>query len=219
MRLSRAALLRIVIIDSFQLIKPFFFSLVISRVRQEANHHVAKVQAARGTRETIPEGSSRSEYQNDIQKYEANNAGRRYVYRRKVTGQEIGLRGPRSPRQAGIAPAKYGTHRSPSPKSGQAVMRFQKVPKLKADIDGKAIVGIIVHSHIEPHTRFTRLWNRSLPNDSPGETDDRFLDVTKRYSKDTEEMKSKMLKRSIPGGSPPQIPVRTTRGLRTWRAF
>jgi hypothetical protein len=71
----------------------------------------------------------------------------------------------------------------------------------------------MAHSHIEPHTWFhppSLKKPQHVPTDDPGETDDRFLDVTKRHSKDTEEMRNKMLKRSIPGGQPPQIPVRTT---------
>jgi len=47
-----------------------------------------------------------------------------------------------------------------------------------------------------------------VPTDDPGETDDKYLDVTKRNSKDTEEQRMNLLRRSIPGGNPPLIPVK-----------
>ena len=49
-----------------------------------------------------------------------------------------------------------------------------------------------------------------IPTDDPGEKDDKFLDVTKRKSKDTKEQRMKILKRSAPAGSPPLIPAHTT---------
>ena len=47
-----------------------------------------------------------------------------------------------------------------------------------------------------------------VPSDQPGETDDRFLDVTKRKQARKDQLKR--LKRSAPGGAPAMVPVRTT---------
>lgn len=83
---------------------------------------------------------------------------------------------------------------------------------------GEPPTGVYSHGHIEPITWFRppSLTQREkdnserIPTDDPKETNDRFLDVTKRNSKDTREQRMKLLRRSKPGGLPPLIPVRTT---------
>lgn len=93
--------------------------------------------------------------------------------------------------------------------------------KSKFNAKGKKIEGMgesgdagaFGHAHIDPVVWFHPPSDKNpkrVPTDDPKETDDKFGDVTKRNSKDTQKMKYKMLKRSAPGGLPPQIPVRQT---------
>lgn len=73
--------------------------------------------------------------------------------------------------------------------------------------------GNYAYSHIDPNVWFhpPSLRNKErVPTDDPGETNDKFLDVTKRKAKETDKFRMGMLKRSAPGGNPPQIPARTT---------
>lgn len=84
--------------------------------------------------------------------------------------------------------------------------------RLKADYSGEPMAGNMSHSHIDPQVWFhpPSLKNADyVPTDDPGETDDRFGDVTKRNSKDTQEFRMKMLKKSSPGAME-TVPVRTT---------
>jgi len=86
--------------------------------------------------------------------------------------------------------------------------------ELKAEY-GEPMTGNMSHSHIDPVVWFhppslsSRYKNEDLriPTDNPRETNDKFMDVTKRNSKETNEQRMKLLKRSSPG---PQVPVRTT---------
>lgn len=81
---------------------------------------------------------------------------------------------------------------------------------------GEPMAGSMGHAHMD-----TRLWftppslekrgkGNHIPADNPGEKNDKFLDVTKRKSKDTKDQRMKLLKRGGPGGLPPNIPVHTT---------
>jgi hypothetical protein len=94
-----------------------------------------------------------------------------------------------------------------------------KPKKLEAEYTGEPDTGVYTHGHIDPVVWFhpPSLTKRAksneelrVPADNPGEKNDKFLDVTKRNSKDTIQQKYRMLKRSAPGGLPPQIPARTT---------
>lgn len=86
---------------------------------------------------------------------------------------------------------------------------------LHADAEGEP-TGTMQHAHLDPLNTFhpPSLTKRGkadhVPVDDVGETDDKFLDVTKRNSKDTWEQRMKLLKRSAPGGAPAQVPARTT---------
>ena len=92
-------------------------------------------------------------------------------------------------------------HRKPNPQFNAG--------KIKADA-GEPLAGANQSVSMD-----TKLWFHPpslknpdhIPTDSPGEKNDRFLDVTKRNSKDTNEQRMKILKRSSPG---PNVPVRTT---------
>lgn len=93
-----------------------------------------------------------------------------------------------------------------------------KVKQVKADIGGEPMTGNMGHAHIDPVVWFhppsltKRRSNESLriPTDDPGETNDKFGDVTQRDDPKVKEMRMKLLKRSAPGGLPAQIPARTT---------
>lgn len=103
----------------------------------------------------------------------------------------------------------------------EQIRRFKEVARrraageLEADFDGEP-ASTMQHAHLAPIDTFhppslvKRGKQDHVPTDDPGETDDKFLDVTKRNSKDTWEERMKLLKRSAPGGLPPQIPARTT---------
>ena len=89
-------------------------------------------------------------------------------------------------------------------------------PTLSSYADfGEPMTGNMGHAHIEPVTWFhppsltKRLPNEEtrIPTDDVREKNDKFLDVTKRNSKDTKEFRMKLLKRSAPTG---RIPARTT---------
>lgn len=87
-----------------------------------------------------------------------------------------------------------------------------KMPTLKADDGGEPMAGNMSHVHIDPKVWFhpPSLKNADyVPGDDPGETDDKFGDVTKRNSNDTQEFRMKLLKRSSPGPME-SVPVRTT---------
>jgi hypothetical protein len=87
-------------------------------------------------------------------------------------------------------------------------------------MEGEPIGGAYSTAHIDPAVWFRPpsltkrekgpAWQHAVPVDQPGEKNNKFLDVDKRNSPDTEDFRMKLLKRSTPGGSPPQIPVRTT---------
>lgn len=79
--------------------------------------------------------------------------------------------------------------------------------------------GAYSHAHIDPVVWFRppSITKREksneegrIPTDDPREKNNKFMDVTKRDSTRTQDQRMKLLKRNIPGGSPPQIPVRTT---------
>jgi hypothetical protein len=90
--------------------------------------------------------------------------------------------------------------------------------KLEADIGGEPMTGNMGHAHIDPMLWFhpPSLAKRNskeslrIPTDDPGETNDKFGDVTQRDDPKVNEMRMKLLKRSAPGGLPAQIPARTT---------
>lgn len=95
----------------------------------------------------------------------------------------------------------------------------ERMKSLKG-MEGEPIGGAYSTAHIDPlvWTRPPSLtkrekgpaWKHAIPVDQPREKNNKFLDVDKRNSPDTEEFRMKLLKRSGPGGAPPQIPVRTT---------
>lgn len=103
-----------------------------------------------------------------------------------------------------------------------------RAPQLQGFADwGEPMAGGMSHAHIEPVTWFRppSLTKREkpgedhrIPTDDPKETNDKFGDVSKRNSKDTQEMRYKLLKRSSPGGLPAQIPAHTT-ALEPHQAF
>jgi hypothetical protein len=111
---------------------------------------------------------------------------------------------------------------NPSMKHGMGVGHRLPNPsfeaeKLKAFADyGEPMAGAMGHAHIEPNVWFTppslakRGKGNHIPTDDPGEKDNKFMDVTKRNSKDTKEQRMKILKRGVPGGLPPQLPAHTT---------
>jgi len=78
------------------------------------------------------------------------------------------------------------------------------------DADGNPSAGV---SHIDPRNTFhpPSLKNpMRVPTDDPQETDDRFMDVTKRNEYVKQGMREHLLKRSAPGGSMNVLPIRTT---------
>ncbi len=93
-------------------------------------------------------------------------------------------------------------------------------PKKLEAMEGEPIGGAFSTAHIDPVLWFRppSLTQREkgspsdhrVPVDQPGEKNNKWLDVTKRHSKDTEEFRMGLLKKKGPGGAPPQIPVRTT---------
>jgi hypothetical protein len=99
-------------------------------------------------------------------------------------------------------------------KTADKLESYLSEKKLEADGNyGEPMAGSMQHAHLD-----TNLWFHPpslknpdrIPTDDPKETNDRFLDVTKRNSKDTKEQRMKLLKRSAPGGNPPMVPVHTT---------
>lgn len=89
---------------------------------------------------------------------------------------------------------------------------------MQADYDGgEPNTGSYSHGHIDPVTWFhppsltKRLPNEEtrVPTDDPRETNDKYMDVTKRNSPDTQLFRMKLLKRQQPGAMD-TIPVRTT---------
>lgn len=90
----------------------------------------------------------------------------------------------------------------------------KKVAKLKADFDGEPLVGNMAHLyHTDPQTWFhppslSKADHAALrvPTDDPRETNDKYLDVTKRNSNDTQEFRMGLLKHQMPTGN---IPVGT----------
>jgi len=76
---------------------------------------------------------------------------------------------------------------------------------------GEPMAGAMQHAHIDPKVWFkppSKKNHEPVPTDDVGETNDKYLDVTKRKQAHKDRMK--LLKRSTPGGSPPLIPARTT---------
>lgn len=98
---------------------------------------------------------------------------------------------------------------------GEEAYRKRRVGAVEADDSGEP-TATMQHIHIQPVDTYhppslvKRKKQTHVPVDDVGETDDKWLDVTKRNSKDTWEQRMKMLKRSAPGGAPAQIPARTT---------
>lgn len=86
-------------------------------------------------------------------------------------------------------------------------------PQIKFSGYGEPMTGNMSHVHIDPAVWFhppslaDKEDNEDLrvPTDDPGETNDKFLDVTKRNDPKTEEMRMKLLQRQAPQG---EIPVR-----------
>lgn len=110
-----------------------------------------------------------------------------------------------------------GFHFKRTPK-GRAAMLDQEVEcsgvkQIKADYGGEPMAGNMAHSHIDPVVWFHPPSQKNperVPADDPREDNDKYLDVTKRNSKDTQLFKMKLLKRQqVPGGMT-QIPARTT---------
>jgi len=95
----------------------------------------------------------------------------------------------------------------------------KKIQKAKKSINadfGEPNAGAYQHAHIDPMMWFhppSLDKNKPgkvnyTPTDDPMEKDNKYLDVTKRNSKDTKDQRMKLLKRAQPAG--PAIPVRTT---------
>lgn len=110
---------------------------------------------------------------------------------------------------------KGGTgHRMPNPAGtkGHGV-RFSNPPIVKAFADGgEPVAGAYQHAHLDsnmffhPPSLLKRNKETHIPTDDPRETNDKFLDVTKRKQAHKDRMK--ILKRSSPGNT--QVPVHTT---------
>jgi hypothetical protein len=84
------------------------------------------------------------------------------------------------------------------------------IGKIRADF-GEPNAGAYQHAHLDSNLFFhpPSLRNpQRVPADDPGETNNKFGDVDKR--KNAHKQRMDILKRSAPGGSPPNVPVRTT---------
>lgn len=115
-------------------------------------------------------------------------------------------------------------HVRPNPSMHKGVGVGHRLPnpsfeatKIKADGNfGEPMAGNMSHAHLDTNMWFTppslakRGKGNHTPTDDPGEKGNKFLDVTKRNSKDTNTQRMKLLKRSGPGGLPPQLPAHTT---------
>lgn len=111
-------------------------------------------------------------------------------------------------------PEQHGTKPAPSRmnKVGKRYPNKLNAKKINADW-GEPNAGAYQHAHLDTNLFFhpPSLKNPDyIPTDDPGEKDNKFLDVSKRRAKSTEMQRMKMLKRSTPGGNPPNVPVRTT---------
>jgi hypothetical protein len=87
---------------------------------------------------------------------------------------------------------------------------FRKEVKSFADM-GEPMAGALQHAHLDSNLFFHPPSLKKpdhIPVDDPKETNNRFLDVTKRKERQKDRMK--ILKRGVPGGNPPLIPARTT---------
>lgn len=103
-------------------------------------------------------------------------------------------------------------HRLPN-KSGKSGFKTRSPnPSFDAYADyGEPMAGAQQHAHLDPKVWFHPPSLKKpdhVPADDPGETNDKYLDVTKRKTAHKDRMK--LLKRSAPAGNPPQIPARTT---------
>lgn len=100
--------------------------------------------------------------------------------------------------------------------AGPNQLGLQHLKKMKADAGGEPMAGNMAHAHLDTNLWFTppslakRGKGNHIPTDDPMETDDKFLDVTKRKANSTKEERMKILRRGIPSGDPPRIPARTT---------
>ena len=84
------------------------------------------------------------------------------------------------------------------------------IGKIRADF-GEPNAGAYQHAHLDSNLFFHPPSARNpqrVPADDPGETNNKFGDVDKR--KNANKQRMDILKRSTPGGSPPNVPVRTT---------
>ena len=107
---------------------------------------------------------------------------------------------------------------NPMMKHGKGVGHRFSNPSFTAYADdyGEPMAGALQHAHLDSNMFFHPPSLRKdkdgkvnyVPTDDPGEKDDKYLDVTKR--KQAHKQRMDLLKRSTPGGDPPQIPVRTT---------
>lgn len=103
---------------------------------------------------------------------------------------------------------------NPSMKDGVGVKHNFPNPSMPirafADM-GEPMAGALQHAHMDVNQFFHPPSLRNpdrIPVDDPKETNNRFLDVTKRKERQKDRMK--ILKRGAPGGTPPEIPARTT---------
>lgn len=100
-------------------------------------------------------------------------------------------------------------HRFPNPSEHHSKKLIESFGDL-----GEPMAGALGHAHIEPELWFhppsldKRKRATRVPVDEPTETDNRFLDVTKR--KKAYKDKLNILKRGAPGGLPALIPAHTT---------
>lgn len=106
------------------------------------------------------------------------------------------------PKPANIKPVKLKQHKLPN----------QKL--LQANDWGEPNAGAYQHAHLDSNLFFRppslekRGKGDHVPTDDVNETNDRFLDVTKR--REAHKQRMDLLKKSSPGGNPPSVPVRTT---------
>jgi hypothetical protein len=98
--------------------------------------------------------------------------------------------------------------------------RPQKLTKIEQAVikaDGEPNAGGTGYGHYAPVPTFRppSLRNsKRVPADDPGETDDQFLDVTKRTSKDTQRFRTKQMKKHTSlGGIPPNTAVQHHTGV------
>lgn len=123
--------------------------------------------------------------------------------------------GPKKPISNGMPPIRANKNGEPmvgnmGPKKTETKAWFDPNAK-RVNALGEPDIPSFSYGHMDVQQTFhpPSLRNpQRVPTDDLMEKDDRFLDVTKRKQRQKDRMN--ILKRSVPGGAPPLIPVRTT---------